>query len=381
MDMTAISESDAMALQVTDVTKHYDSGFTLDDVTFDLPKGYIMGLIGPNGAGKSTLIKLILNMIHRDAGSIHVLGLDNIANEEPVKEQLGVVFDFSYMHEQWQVKNIERIVAPLYPSWDGGCYHKYLDTFGLGDAQNGKKHIKDLSRGMQMKLMLAIALSHDAKLLILDPMSSYIGDTCSMNNANETRAEFNHLIAVAKDTGCAIVIIAHMNKAKDTSPLYRTNGSIDIAGAARSILAVTRTANKQNPAERYLVQVKSNLAPMGSAILFEVADKGVNFLDELELSAEDAFSASAPRMGRPNAREEAATDFIRSLLAGGRQLASDCEAKLEAAGFKKSTYKKSKKKAGVRSVKDGFLWYWTLPEVEKPIENGQEVTDEDDLPI
>lgn len=104
--MTDISESDAMALQVTDVTKHYDSGFTLDDVTFDLPKGYIMGLIGPNGAGKSTLIKLILNMIHRDAGSIHVLGLDNIANEEPVKEQLGVVFDFSYMHEQWQVKNI-----------------------------------------------------------------------------------------------------------------------------------------------------------------------------------------------------------------------------------------------------------------------------------
>ena len=135
---------------------------------------------------------------------------------------------------------------------------------------------------------------YNAKLLILDPMSSYIGDTCSMNNANETRAEFNHLIAVAKDTGCAIVIIAHMNKAKDTSPLYRTNGSIDIASAARSILAVTRTANKQNPAERYLVQVKSNLAPMGSAILFEVADKGVNFLDELELSAEDAFSASAP---------------------------------------------------------------------------------------
>ena len=222
---------------------------------------------------------------------------------------------------------------------------------------------------------------YNAKLLILDPMSSYIGGDCSMNNANETRAEFNHLIAVAKDTGCAIVIIAHMNKAKDTSPLYRTNGSIDIAGAARSILAVTRTANKQNPAKRYLVQVKSNLAPMGSAILFEVADKGVNFLDELELSAEDAFSASAPRMGRPNAREEAATDFIRSLLAGGRRLASDCEAKLEAAGFKKSTYKKSKKKAGVRSVKDGFFWYWTLPEVEKPIENGQEVTGEDDLPI
>ena len=203
------------------------------------------------------------------------------------------------------------------------------------------------------------------------PLLSYIGDDCSMNNANETRAEFNHLIAVAKDTGCASVIIAHMNKAKDTSPLYRTNGSFDIAGAARSILAITRTANSANPAERYLVQVKSNLAPMGSAILFEVADKGVNFLDELEMTAEDAFAATAPRMGRPNDREEAATAFIRSLLDGGRQLASDCEAKLEGAGFKKSTYKKAKKKAGVHSVKDGFAWYWTLPEVEKPKESWQ----------
>lgn len=221
---------------------------------------------------------------------------------------------------------------------------------------------------------------YNAKLLILDPMSSYIGGECSLNNANETRAEFNHLIAVAKDTGCAIVIIAHMNKARDTSPLYRTNGSIDIAGAARSILAVTRSANKANPAERYLVQVKSNLAPMGSAILFEVADKGVNFLDEVELSAEDAFAATAPRMGRPNEREKAATDFIRSLLANGRRSAADCEAKLEAAGFKKSTYKKSKKKAGVHSVKEGFTWYWTLPEVEKPKEKWQEVA-EDELPF
>ena len=137
------------------------------------------------------------------------------------------------------------------------------------------------------------------------------------------------------------------------------------------ILAITRTANSANPAERYLVQVKSNLAPMGSAILFEVADKGVNFLDELEMTAEDAFAATAPRMGRPNDREEAATAFIRSLLDGGRQLASDCEAKLEGAGFKKSTYKKAKKKAGVHSVKDGFAWYWTLPEVEKPKEGWQ----------
>ena len=170
--MTTISEPDTMALAVTGVTKHYDSGIALDDVTFDLPKGYIMGLIGPNGAGKSTLIKLILNMIRRGHGSIQVLGLDNIIDEEAVKEQLGVVFDSSYLYEQWKVSKIERIVAPLYPAWNGERYRRYLDDFGLGGAQNGKKKIKDLSRGMQMKLMLAIALSHDAKLLILDEPTS-----------------------------------------------------------------------------------------------------------------------------------------------------------------------------------------------------------------
>ena len=170
--MTTISEPDTMALAVTGVTKHYDSCFVLDDVTFDLPKGYIMGLIGPNGAGKSTLIKLILNMIRRDHGSIQVLGLDNIIDEEAVKERLGVVFDSSYLYEQWKVSKVERIVAPLYPAWNGDRYRRYLDDFGLGGAQNGKKKIKDLSRGMQMKLMLAIALSYDAKLLILDEPTS-----------------------------------------------------------------------------------------------------------------------------------------------------------------------------------------------------------------
>ena len=111
-------------------------------------------------------------MIRRDHGSIQVLGLDNIIDEEAVKERLGVVFDSSYLYEQWKVSKVERIVAPLYPAWNGERYRRYLDDFGLGGAQNGKKKIKDLSRGMQMKLMLAIALSHDAKLLILDEPTS-----------------------------------------------------------------------------------------------------------------------------------------------------------------------------------------------------------------
>ncbi len=113
---------------------------------------------------------------------------------------------------------------------------------------------------------------YHAKLLILDPMSSYIEESC-MNNDNETRVEFNHLIAVAKDTGCGIVIMAHMNKMKDTNPLYRTNGLIDIEGAARSILEITRTPNKEVPSERYMVQVKSNLAQQDRQFYLEFQKK------------------------------------------------------------------------------------------------------------
>lgn len=229
-----------------------------------------------------------------------------------------------------------------------------------------KEDEKSLSFG-DNRIAEAIEKYH-AKLLILDPMSSYIGEGCSMNNANETRAEFNHLIAVAKDTGCAIVIIAHMNKMKDTNPLYRTNGSIDIAGAARSILAITRTPNKEASAERCMVQVKSNLAPTGSAILFEVAEKGVDFISEMEMTAEQAFQSLAPKMGRPNDKEIKAKEFLVEMLKDGEMLSTDCEEKLEAAGFKKSTVKKAKKKAGVISEKKGFLWYWSLPAGEIPKE-------------
>lgn len=158
----------AMALSVTDVAKRYGSGFGLGPVTFDLPMGYIMGLIGPNGAGKSTLIKLILNMIHRNAGSISVFGFDNITDEVQVKEQLGVVFDSSYFSTYWTVKMAEESMVAAYPTWNHALFADYLEKFGI----DTKKKVKDLSRGMQMKLMLAAALSHDAKLLILDEPTS-----------------------------------------------------------------------------------------------------------------------------------------------------------------------------------------------------------------
>lgn len=305
-----------------------------------IPFSKVTLLQGDPGDGKSKLMLSISALLSKGE-------LLPFTDESERLEPMTIIY-------QTTEDDADDTVVPRYIASDGDRYNLIFI----------KEDKKNLTFGDD-RILEAIS-KFGARLLILDPMSSYIGDGCSLNAANETRAEFNHLISVAKETGCAIVIIAHMNKMADATPLYRTSGSIDIAGAVRSILAVTRTKNEDNPNERVMVQVKSNLAPLGSAILFEVAEKGVNFIDEVGLTAEDAFKVLRPKIGRPSEKVDAAEAFIRNMLRDGKLLATDCEAKLEAAGFKKSTIKKAKRNAGVSSEKGGFIWYWTLPMDDKP---------------
>lgn len=154
-------------LEINNITKDYKK-FKIDNISFNLPKGYIMGFIGANGAGKTTTIKLILNMIKRDSGEIKVFGLDNIREEENIKEQIGVVFDECYYLEDWTINDVEKAVSMFYKNWNSSIYEKYLKEFNLARD----KKVKDLSRGMRMKLMIAVAFSHEAKLLILDEPTS-----------------------------------------------------------------------------------------------------------------------------------------------------------------------------------------------------------------
>lgn len=154
-------------LEINNITKDYKK-FKIDNISFNLPKGYIIGFIGANGAGKTTTIKLILNMIKRDSGEIKVFGLDNIREEERIKEQIGVVFDECYYLEDWTLNDVEKAVSMFYKNWNSSIYEKYLKEFNLARD----KKVKDLSRGMRMKLMIAVAFSHEAKLLILDEPTS-----------------------------------------------------------------------------------------------------------------------------------------------------------------------------------------------------------------
>ena len=152
------------AIEIKGLTKSYKD-FTLRDINLTLPEGTIMGLVGENGAGKSTTIKLIMNALSRDSGTVSVLGVDNRdASFREVKEDIGVVLDEAYFPEVLTAKNVGSIMKNTYRSWSEQTYNNYLQKLALPVD----KQFKDFSRGMKMKLAIAVALSHSPRLLLLD---------------------------------------------------------------------------------------------------------------------------------------------------------------------------------------------------------------------
>jgi len=154
------------AVEIREVEKRFNQ-FTLGALNFCIPKGAIVGYIGQNGAGKSTTIKLILGLLKPDNGSIKVLGVENV-NKSRVKDKIGVVFDDLFLPEEIRIKDVERLGENIYSKWDSKSFEMYRQRFNLPEAQL----IKNYSRGMKMKLSMAIALSHNAELLILDEATS-----------------------------------------------------------------------------------------------------------------------------------------------------------------------------------------------------------------
>ena len=136
--------------------------FFLDNVSFEVPKGRIVGFIGENGAGKSTTINLILNELKKDAGTIKVFGVEN--TEPSIRNEIGVVFDECNFHEVFNAGDIGKIFAGVYSTWDNGLYQQYLKRFNLPV----NKPIGSFSKGMKMKLSIICAMAHSPKLLILD---------------------------------------------------------------------------------------------------------------------------------------------------------------------------------------------------------------------
>jgi ABC-2 type transport system ATP-binding protein len=150
-------------IEVESLAKEY-TGFRLKDISFSIPKGYITGLVGPNGAGKTTIIKLIMNLITRQGGTIKVFGLDNLEHDVEIKDRIGFVYDTPYFYEDQDLRTLVSTIGPFYSKWDNKKFSSLLERFGLSP----RKKFMSLSKGMKTKFALALALSHDADWIILD---------------------------------------------------------------------------------------------------------------------------------------------------------------------------------------------------------------------
>jgi len=150
-------------LTVEGLSKAYER-FHLEDISFSLPPGYIMGFIGRNGAGKTVTIKSVLNLVRPDSGRVTIFGQDYAEHEVELKRAIGVALGPVEFYPTTRLAKLTDVFRRFYPAWDDGVYRSYLKRFELDET----KTVKELSTGMKVKYALALALSHDAKLLILD---------------------------------------------------------------------------------------------------------------------------------------------------------------------------------------------------------------------
>lgn len=154
-------------LTVDNLTKTYDR-FALHNISFSLPEGCITGFIGANGAGKTTTLRTILDLVHKDSGDVRIFGLDMSTDARAVKDRIGVVLDNGGFYDELSLNEMKRVIAPAYSQWSDEDFRRWLERFRLDASQK----IETLSRGMRMKFALALALSHNAELLIMDEPTS-----------------------------------------------------------------------------------------------------------------------------------------------------------------------------------------------------------------
>ena len=182
-------------LKLDGLCKQYPA-FRLENVSFSMEAGTIMGLIGRNGAGKTTTLKSMLHLVHPDAGTVTICGLDMDKDEREIRSRIGFVSGGASYYQRKRLRELTDVTRRFYPGWDDGRYARLVRQFSLDES----KRVCELSEGMKVKYQLAAAMSHRAELLILDEATSNV----------DTRTEL--LIQKAMDRlmrGRTCFIIAH----------------------------------------------------------------------------------------------------------------------------------------------------------------------------
>lgn len=194
----------------------------------------------------------------------------------------------------------------------------------------------------------------NAQLLIIDPLQAYLGSGVDMHRANEIRPIFKNLSSVAERTGCAIVIIGHMNKAGGTKGLYRGLGSIDITAVARSVLLVGRV--RADPSIRVMAQIKSSLAPEGKKVAFKLDEgNGFNWIGEYDIDLDELLGGSSSESVLKRAEQ-----LIKEVLGDGAKASDYVVERAKEKQISQRTLKTAKKNLEVKSIKTKEGWKWQL---------------------
>lgn len=263
------------AIEIKNISKSYKD-FALQNISFNLPEGGILGFVGENGAGKSTTIKIIMNALDADSGSINVLGVENTSKDfTAVKENIGVVLDEAYFPEVISAKNVNAIMKNSYKNWEEEKYFSLIEKFGLPLD----KQFKEFSRGMRMKLAIAAALSHKTKLLVLDEATSGL-DPMVREEILDIFKDF------ASENGHSILISSHI-----VSDLEKICDSIAFIHSGKLLFCKEKADLLKEYGLLYLSGSEFDSLPKDAVIGQKMVDGKIEVLVKRELLG-DSFSYS-----------------------------------------------------------------------------------------
>jgi energy-coupling factor transporter ATP-binding protein EcfA2 len=294
-----------------------------------IPFGKITMLQGDPGEGKTTLVLTITALLSK--------GIP-LPDQEAISEPVSVIY-------QTAEDGLGDTIKPRLEEAGADCTRVLV----IDDSKNPLTFSDE-------RIEQAI-IKENAKMFILDPLQAFLGPDVDMHRANEIRPIFRRLANVADRTGCAIVIIGHMNKMSGSKGMYRGLGSIDIAAVARSILLVGRS--RDNETRRVMAHIKSSLAPIGQSVTFEI-DKGVHFTGKSTITAEQLLNGGGYGTDFKAKKKDCAVEELTKQLANGELPCSEVYDYFNEIGISHRTVDNAKKELGVQSHKRSYGWGWSL---------------------